>query len=163
MVSLGVLIDIPIGFPVCVPIDPSPEQLLAFSKRLYDAAEAGIQAQRDMEETLGVVGECRSAFRSGFILHCTGDFPSADARDAQQNELLIATSQATAAARAAAVQAAEPWKGATLDDLEEPAISCVECFRIFAGLDVPSVVREDLKLGIEYLLVKSTLIEPSYR
>jgi hypothetical protein len=111
------------------------DRLIELSTRLVEAANAGAEALRDFCATVGDVAP--------------GDVHSAAAQAARQ-------------ARAAAVQAHEPWPKAKLEDLEEVAMAVCEVFRSFGTCvlspDIKGIARETAMK-----LLRTDILDATYR
>ncbi len=117
------------------------DRLLELSSRVVAASAAGREAASEMMSTLGDTG--------------------AGADVALQE----ATQQAAKQAQLAAVQGAEPWRGAVPSDLEEVAITLCECFRAYTSVWrlLPGDTQALLRESVGSLLADDWLLESDYR
>jgi len=117
------------------------DRLLELSSRVVAASTAGREAASEMMSTLGDTGAGGDA------------------------ALQEATQQAAKQAQLAAVQGAEPWRGAVPGDLEEVAITLCECFRAYTSVWrlLPGDTQELLRQSVGSLLADDWLLDSDYR
>jgi len=111
------------------------DRLLEMTERVAGASEQGAEAMRDLAGALGSL---------------------------QAGDVHSAAAAAVRSTRAAAIQAAAPWPGAKVEDLEEVAMALCEALRAYGSVivsgEVKGMVRE---AGAR--LTRTDLLEGSYR